>query len=261
MFLDKEINKLFDAMQKRTSFINLFILGKELNSTQKKKKNKHWVWAGLILVVYLGILLAINQWLSIEKFLNLKTLNINGLSDLLLISFIIIVPVWLTIYITLNNISSTYKLPIKGINALRNHFLNDEFQKWIKDSYISDEVIWNYVLPYVEKQIKIKDNSSSESYFRAFIPGISVSIPIAIMSMMVAVWIADPEDNRTIGEAMNIIFSTFGITAIVVVMYALMTYKLLAFSFRRFSSKGNYQNLEYLIYAHFFEKERRKSWI
>jgi len=261
MFLDNEINKLFNNMKKRTSFINIFIFGQELNSNQKKKKNTCWAWAGLSLVLYLGGLLAIRQWFSVGKFVNLESFNISELSNLLIISFFIIAPVWLIIYITLNNIASIYNVPTKGINALRNHLFYTEFQKWVKNSYIPDEVVWNYVLPYVEKQIEIKDKSSSESFFRVFIPGLSVSIPIAILSMMVTIWIADTEDNRTVGEAFNIIFSTFGMLVIIVILYALMAYKLLSFLFKIFSSKGDYQKLEYIIYAHFFEKERVKKWI
>ena len=261
MFLDNEINKLFNNMKKRTSSINIFIVGQELNSNQKKKKNKYWAWASLSLIIYLGSLLVINQWFSVGEFVNLESFNINKLSNLLLISFFIIVPVSLIMYITLNNIASIYEVPTKGINALRGHLFYTEFQKWLENSYISDEVVWNYVLPYVEKQIEIKDKSSTESFFKVFIPSISVSIPIAILSMLVTIWIADSEDSRTVGEAINIIFSTVGKLAIVVIIYALIAYKFLSILFKVFSSKRNYQKLEYLIYAHFFEKERKKRWI
>src|SRR5699024_12405941 len=108
MFLDNEINKLFNNMKKRTSFINIFIFGQELNSNQKKKKNTCWAWAGLSLVLYLGGLLAIRQWFSVGDFVNLETFNISELLKLLLFSFFIIVILWFINKYLLNIIATIY---------------------------------------------------------------------------------------------------------------------------------------------------------
>src|SRR5699024_8226013 len=102
-------------------------------------------------------------------------------------------PIVLIFFFTLNNIASIYKVPTKGISALHNHLLYTEFRKWLKNNYISDDAVWNYVLPYVAKQKEIKNQYSFVSFFRDFLQSISVSIPVAILSMMVAILIADPE--------------------------------------------------------------------
>lgn len=260
MFLDKEINKLFNNMKERTKFINVFILGPELNRKQKRKKNKCWAWAGLVLVIYLGVLVAINQWFELRTNVSLVSLITGELSNLLLFSFIILIPLLLIVLITLNKIASIYEISTNGISALYDHFHYAEFQKWLHNSYISDDTVWNFVLPYVEKQKEIKNEYSFSSFFRAFLPSISVSIPVAILSMMVAIWIADPEAKEMGEEAFNIIFITFLMSAVVVIIYAIIVYKLLPLLLRLFDSTGSYQKLEYLIYAYFFEKEREKRW-
>jgi len=261
MFLDNEINKLFNNMKERTRFINIFILGKELNNSQKKKKNRCWFWAGISLIIYVGSLLAIYQWLAIKFNVSLQILITGKLSDLLILTFIITSPIVLIFFFTLNNIASIYKVPTKGISALHNHLLYTEFRKWLKNNYISDDAVWNYVLPYVAKQKEIKNQYSFGSFFRDFLPSISVSIPVAILSMMVAILIADPEAKRMGEEAFNIIFLTFVITMGVILIYAIIVYKLLPSLLRLFDSTGSYQKLEYLIYAYFFEKEREERWM
>jgi len=150
MQLERELNMLFTNIEERTKFSRIFIFGNELKLHQKKKMYMYWFWAVFSIIIYIVTLFTLSKWLPPEILAKLiKTQHFTSIQvGYLLISvFVILSPLAGILFYMLNKISNLYEFPTKGRKAMYNYFLYEEFEKWLDKHYISDNVVWKYLLP------------------------------------------------------------------------------------------------------------------
>lgn len=249
---------LFSQLQKRikarTSFYTLFISSPELDDKRNNKKWKCYGLSAAIIILY-SVLLYLNIGSWIHSFLLLA--GVEGTASGIMGAFIAVIPVIFTAGMAIRYVIKLYPYSYNGIFSLVDPFIMDEFKGWIRENQYSINSVEYYILPYVQEEIKEKRRNPAIAFLEKVISGFATNFPIAILTILFAIGIADSGFRENINEELlKTITNLFLQVTIMVMIIGAFFYKILIeLLFFLFSETKKLRRLEQIIYAYLIQMD------
>lgn len=129
------------------------------------------------------------------------------------------------------------------------------FLEWKNRYKLSDSQLENHLLPYIQIKIDELESYSIKYFLKSVIPSTIVSIPIAFLAFLFTLSLKDTDSWKDgIGAVMNMIFSAYGMIALVLFLVGIIMYKGILFVHYKFtfefSDRVYYKLIQTIIYDH-----------
>jgi hypothetical protein len=247
MNLSFELKELKARVHKRTSFTFMYFRSPAVKGE----------WWKILLIGILAILVYYSLFWFGRKLIG-NFLILLGLESFILplLAFVFLFPI--AIFIGTVSRATKKKYTTKQGKTMSNvidDFTLIEFKKWVAENKLNVAIVERYILPYVQTEITDKKAYSLQSFFKKIIPQFVVGIPIALLSILFAIAIADQfiTDHLT-NEVLDLIMWIFIYCTVVLIFIGALIYKLLLPDFALFL-KLEEQKIERAIYGYLIETE------